>query len=140
MTTKQHNMIRLYSTLESWGFTRAEVSALRRIESTLRRWGELECGNGNDYASWSIERDETTEKPFMVTHPHTGKTTRRPIADRERGALKRLGKLMEPYKCRFVAYHQGDPRGCALYIIPKKEIPKDTSVESMYNRGIAVCV
>ena len=39
-----------------------EAQALRRISMTLQRWGELECGDGNDYCSWSIERDEGTDK------------------------------------------------------------------------------
>lgn len=75
-----------------------------------------------------------------MTHPYSGKSYRRPIADRERGALRRLAAIMAPRKRRFVAYHQGDPRGCALYIVPRKEIPAGTSLESVYNRGLAICI
>ena len=34
-----------------------QAATLRRAEMTLHRWAELECGDGNDYASWAIERD-----------------------------------------------------------------------------------
>jgi len=140
--TKQEaeNYARLQRNLCALGFTFNEVDALRRIEMTLQRWHELECGNGNDYASWCISRDETTGKPYMETHPNAGKSYRRPIADREAGALKRLDAIMASRKRRLVAYVQGDPRGCALYIVRKRDIPKGESVDAWYTRGIAVCI
>jgi len=42
---------------------------LRRAELTLHRWAELECGDGNDCASWAIERDESG-KPFRHVYYH----------------------------------------------------------------------
>lgn len=53
------------------------IDALRRAELTLHRWSEMKCGDGNDYASWAIERDEKTNKPFWVTYPHNGESRRR---------------------------------------------------------------
>ena len=114
-----------------------DAQALRRISMTLSRWGELECGDGNDYCSWSIERDEVTDKPYMVTYPHDGKSRRRPVADREKGALKRLQAIMSKYP-DLLAYHQTDPRGCAVYLVRRSEVPEGTSIDSVYNRGIAV--
>jgi hypothetical protein len=114
-----------------------EAQALRRISMTLQRWGELECGDGNDYCSWSIERDEVTDKPYMVTYPHNGKSRRSPVADREKGALKRLQAIMSKYP-EFIAYHQTDPRGCAVYLVRKSDVPEGTDIASVYNRGIAV--
>lgn len=122
--------------LRNLGVSYDDALAIRRISMTLSRWDELCCGNGNDYSSWAIERDEETDKPYMVIHQHNGKSYRRKIADREKGAEKRLAKIMERY-AHLVSYHQGDPRGASVYIIPRVEIDgKD--VNAYYNRGVAV--
>ena len=144
MKKEQYELI---ARLEKMGFTYDEANALRRIEMTLRRWFELECGNGNDYSSWAIERDEETDKPFMVTHPHTGKSYRRAIPDREAGARKRLAKIIDARNLRqlvddgsrdVVSYVQGDPRGASLYIIRKSDIREGEDINSIYNRGLCV--
>ena len=119
-----------------------EAQALRRISMTLSRWGELECGNGNEYGSWAIERDETTEKPYMVRHSYGHgqfkDTVRRTlIPDKEKGALKRLQAIMSKHP-DLLAYHQTDPRGCAVYVLRKDDVPVGSSVDSVYNRGVAV--
>ena len=90
---------------------------------TLQRWHELECGDGNEYASWSIERDPVTDKPYMVTHPHKGNARRVKVADRERGALKRIAGIMAGYPA-LVAVDQGDPRVGALYLVERARIPE----------------
>lgn len=135
--TKQENQIALIARLCGLGFTASEVSALIKIERTLHRWDESECGNGNDHASWCVERDEETDKPYRVTYPHTGKSYRTPIADREAGAKKRLEKIMAAHP-ELVAYHQGDCRGVALYIVRKSDIPAGQPLASCYTVGIAV--
>lgn len=91
-----------------------EALKLRRIEMTLQRWGELECGDSNDHCSWSIERDETTGKPYRCVYPHQGQMRRYAIADRERGALKRLQAIMAAHP-DYAAYHQTDPWGANLH-------------------------
>ncbi len=124
--------------MQSLGFGYGEIQTLRRIEMTLRRWFELECGNGNDYNSFMIERDETTGKPFMVIHPNDGgkyRTTQ--IADKEKGALKRLRALMAT-KPALWFYVQGDPRGCALYVGEQTDVIGQ-ELGQVYNRGIAIC-
>lgn len=123
--------------LKSAGISEADSFALRRVAMTLHRWHELECGDGNAYASWGIERDEQTDKPYLVTHPHTGKSRRSPVADREKGALKRLAAIMERYPDR-IGYVQGDPRGAALYIVSSSDVPLGADVDAYYSRGIAV--
>ena len=129
-----------------------DANTLRRAQLTLRRWAELECGDGNNYASWAIERDKETDKPYLVTYPHNGKSYRRKVADRERGALKRLGKIIGDRNTRaWVAsgnpsvaetavtyYQQTDPRGCTLYILRPGDIPADRDVSSYYTRGLAI--
>ena len=135
-------MGRLFEQLAKLGFTRAECGALLKIERTLQRWGELECGDSNDHGSWAIERDEKTEKPFMVRHFYrhgrgADTVTRSPIPDREAGALRRLAGIMAG-KRGLRAYHQGDCRGCNLYIVRTRDL-KGRAIDSCYNVGVAVC-
>lgn len=121
--------------LERRGITvaREDVAALRRAEMTLHRWAEGECGDGNDYGSWCITRDETTGKPYREYHPNNGNTvTRTLIADREAGALKRVAKVCAEMGAHF--YHQTDPRGCALYVAKEAMTDADYS-----NIGTAIC-
>ena len=138
MNAKERHF-RLVSRLQNAGFSYDEAETLRRIEMTLSRWAELECGDEHGRA---IERDETTGKPHMTYDVgQNGMRVRYPIADRERGALKRLGRIMESHP-EYIAYHQGDPRGCALYIVAKRDLEdneRDLPIESHYTRGIAVC-
>ena len=137
MSTTAKERYEVLSRLEKAGISYEHANALRRISMTLSRWGELECGDGNDYCSWSIERDEVTDKPYMVTYPHNGKSRRSPVADREKGALKRLQAIMSKYP-DLLAYHQTDPRGCAVYVLRKDDVPVGSSIDSVYNRGVAV--
>lgn len=151
---KMQRKFELFARLQKLGFTSEECFQLYRIEMTLHRWAELECGGGNDFSSWSIERDETTGKPSMVIHPHSGKSYRYAVADREKGALKRLSKIIGDRNTRnwigsgvaikdspgfVVPYHQTDCRGAALYLCTREQIGSDP-IDSIYNRGIAVCV
>jgi hypothetical protein len=169
--TKQEaiRQTRQEDTLRALGFTIDEARALRRISMTLQRWYELECGDGNDRGSWAIERDDNGDgKPFMVHHHYLhgrGKdyTTRTPIADRERGAEKRLKAIIAARNDRartatvtaardagalstaadhaantISAYLQTDPRGAALYIIRPGDVPDGADVSSYYTRGICV--
>ncbi len=123
--------------LKRAGITEQDAFALRRISMTLHRWHELECGDGNDYASWAIERDEKTDKPYMVTYPHDGESRRRLVPDREKGARKRLAAIMARYPS-LVAYVQTDPRGAALYILRPDDVPEGKDAGSYYSNGIAV--
>ena len=118
-------------------FTRSNVllnfedaNTLRRAQLVLHRWAELECGDSNDYHSWVIERDEQTDTPYMVTITHRlGVTNRSRIPDRERGALRRIAEVCKRNGLHF--YHQGDPRGCALYV-SNEPLP-----DNNYTHGIA---
>ena len=80
-----------------------------------------------------------TNKPYLVTHPHTGKSHRRAVADREAGALRRLAKLMAGHP-EWLAYHQGDPRGCALYLVRREDVKPGELLDAVYSRGFAVCI
>ena len=153
-------------TLIKAGISYQDATALRRISMTLHRWHELECGDGNDYGSWAIARGHakttvtrtdgrsvsTTEfthnddgAPYLEHHHYLhgrGKdyVSYSRLPDRERGALKRLAKIMANYP-GWASYVQGDPRGCSLYILSATlmcEIAGLGDVSSYYNRGIAV--
>ena len=162
--SNQKRKFELFARLSALGFTYDESVALRRIEMTLQRWAERECGDGSD---WAIERDETTGKPFNVYHGE-GKSRRYPIADREAGALRRLRFIVNARNARayvdgqcvnpLTAYHQGDCRGAMLYLITASDYPADVvsawksehaganmaafpfpNLDSLYSRGLAVC-
>ena len=134
------------------GFTRDEADKLRRISMTLRRWHELECGDGNG----CIERDEKSGKAFYL-NANSGR--RYPIADRETGALNRLSAIVRARNFRdgtvareivaagdtipnlrrgLSAYIQSDPRGAALYILRPGDIPDGQTADACYSRGICV--
>ena len=112
------------------GIAADDAWALRRISMTLSRWYEHEC-NG------AIQRDgeRGDGSPFWHSTFDGRKLYRAP--DRERGALKRLDKIMSSYP-DLKAYVQGDPRGCALYILRPGDVPEGKDPDSYYNRGIAV--
>lgn len=132
----------VFDRLRGIGISLEHAVALRRISMTLHRWHEQECGDSNQYASWCVVRGtkqkdgafeyDDNGKPFIEHHAHTSnKPTYRSIADRERGALKRLAVIMASYPS-LTAYVQTDPRGCALYI--------GTGLnDSNYSNGIAIC-
>lgn len=127
------------------GITLDDAIALRRISMTLHRWHELECGDSNRWQSWCIVRGAKRDgdfhydnggKPYMERHGNlVNETWYESIIDRERGALKRLEKIMKKYP-NLAYYVQGDPRGAALYILHKATTPQP--YEQFYTRGIAV--
>jgi hypothetical protein len=131
MRTSVKQRVEVIRRLQDAGISWEHANTLRRISMTLQRWGELEC-NGD------IQRDETTGIPYA----HYGRGTQGPfltskVPDREKGALKRLQAIMMHYPA-YVAYHQTDPRGCAMYLVRKSDVPEGMSIDSVYNRGIAV--
>ena len=128
-----HNTL---ETVQHIGIAPDDAKALRRISMTLRNWHERVCGTDHG----CIERNEETGKPYFVTWYTTGQNLRRlsyPVPDRETGALKRLSKIMERYP-DFTPYVQGDPRGCALYILRPGDVPEGRDPECCYSRGIPV--
>lgn len=122
------------------GFTDAEFDALRRISMTLHRWHEHEC-NGNIQR----EGDDCEGKPRWHSGMGNGKGYR--IADKERGALKRLKLIVDDRNVRDAvhsespdllhSYVQGDPRGAALYLVTASEL-RGQPIESVYSRGVAI--
>ncbi len=137
-TSKIEAVARLTGRLTEYGIAAAHVPALLKIERTLQRWSEQECGDSNGNA---IERDETTGKPYRTWYSVKGDSyrARSPIPDLEAAALKRLAGIMAAYPS-LLAYHQGDCRGCAVYILRRSDVKPGESLDSVYNRGVAVCI
>lgn len=133
MNRKTHELLASLQT--HYGVSFDDAMALRRIQMTLRRWSELECGTEHG----AIERDEESGKPYWTFDTGlSGKRGRSPVADREAGALKRLAAIMARYPA-LRAYHQTDPRGCALYILKASDLRRGENIASVYTRGLAVC-
>lgn len=137
--TRAERTAAFYRNLNSLGLSSEDVTALLRAERTLRRWHELECGNGDGY----ITRDDKTGIPYW----HSARTrfidpmdpraiTR--IPDRERGALRRVAEICA--RAGLGYYQQTDPRGCALYIIRPGDVPEGAKIDECYTRGVAVCI
>ncbi len=125
-----------YESMNRLGISQEDADSLRRIELTLHRWSEREC-NGE------IERNEESGK-VVAHHPFWLNGNMREdapcsVPDRETGALKRLEKIMSKYPDLW-SYYQGDPRGCALYVGRKSDLQKNTKIDQLYYRGVAVCL
>lgn len=122
--------------LAEHGLSDSQVDSLLRCSNTLTRWAERECGDGSD---WAIERDGDNGdgRPFNVYHG-PGERRRYPIADLERGALRRATAIAQAHG--LTVYHQGDPRGCSLYLLRPGDVREGERPSGCYTRGIAVCV
>ena len=107
-----------------------DAQRFRRIAMTLHNWHEQECGTEHGH----IERDETTGKP---TWHNAWNENRWPMADREKGALKRLASLMGKYP-HLMEYVQTDPRGASLYLLRRTDLDGDLNIDSYYSRGTAI--
>jgi hypothetical protein len=118
----------LCEALRSHCITQDEVDTLLRAQRTLHTWAEHEC-NG------VIQRDDETGKPYWysVMGKRYGAAP-----DRETGALKRAAAIAMVHG--LTIYHQGDPRGCCLYILRPGDVPEGSDPGSCYSRGIAVCI
>ena len=126
------SVLRNQAALARVGVSAEDADKLRRIAMTLTRWGELECG----VDGCAIERDDITGKPFWTYDAGSRGRGRYPIADRERGAVKRLRGILEGYP-HLIEYYQTDPRGASVYIIERDKIGMH-DIDSVYTRGVAV--
>ncbi len=115
---------------EGWRISRDDLEALRRIEMTLHRWAEREC-NGE------VEVDENGVAHATFKDSESGRE-REQVPNREAGALRRLASILTSYP-HLRAYHQTDPRGCALYLYRVDDMG-DRDPDAYYNScGVAIC-
>lgn len=132
---------------------RCDAEQLRRISMTLHRWHEMECGvdGGCIERGHRVRKEPSVRvseggrhlfvsdengKPYFANH-NGARTTYTAVADRERGALKRLKAIMARYPS-LTSYVQGDPRGAALYILRPGDVREGETADSCYSRGLAV--
>jgi len=120
---------RIRNELLERGLDDAEINSLLRASKTLSTWAEHEC-NG------AIQRDEETNKPYWYNTSTGNKLCA--TNDRETGAIKRATAIAKAHGLEI--YHQGDPRGCALYIIRPGDIKEGQKVASCYSNGLAICI
>jgi hypothetical protein len=140
--TKRQKTAAFFDRMTNLGFSHAETEALLKAERALTRFAELECGTSDANRSVHVFRDEETGKPFYRVEYRVGnewKERVQPKRDTEKAALAKVEAIMSG-KTGFRAYHQTDPRGCALYIIRPGDIEAGENVHALYNRGIALCV
>ena len=139
--TKAQRVEQLRLRLEKYGIINgSDVRQLKSIERALHNWREKLCGTEAGH----VEQDERTGKWWFVSSRQIVRagltySVKWEVRDMETGARKRLAALMAKYPT-LVAYHQPDPRGCALYVLRKSDIAPDERIDSIYYRGIAVCV
>lgn len=166
MDTKRQRIANFYIFAERIGVDADTADKLRRIEMSLHRWAEAECNGEIQRGDDEVVSLNTLEQPCASCKVRKGRSHRSdctggnhtlttipgkprryygpnmdrsyPVADREAGALKRLAKIMEGLP-HLVAYHQTDPRGCALYLVPKDKLQDGHDISSVYNRGFGVC-
>jgi len=98
--TERQRLTHQENALVTLGFTIDEAAALRRVSRTLRRWHELECGTEHG----CIERDDATGRAYWRSEA-SGR--RWPVADRETGALRRLGRIVAARNDRQPPPHVG---------------------------------
>jgi Fe-S cluster assembly scaffold protein SufB len=118
-------IVDFYARMEKHGISFKDATAFRKAERVLHKWAIADC-NGDHW------RDDETGKPFRLYNY----TTKVFIPDLERAALRRVAALAANYP-KFVVYHQPDPRGCALYLIKKSDVPKGKSLDAIYHNGIS---
>ena len=142
-TTKRQRQACFFDMMTRLGFSTDETHTLLKAERALHRWAELECGTGDDRHTVSVERDEQTGKPFrrVQFYSYAGKWVDRsePCRDMEAAALRRVAAVAAAHP-GLSFYQQGDPRGCALYVLRPGDVPDGERAESYYTRGIALCV
>jgi hypothetical protein len=122
----------MYHRLAGMGFTFQEADKMRLISMTLSRWAEREC-NGE------IERDEITGEPMAMYETHKGQRKGFKTADREAGAIRRLKAILASHP-GYSFYHQTDPRGAALYLIPSVDAAQGNEWVSCRYSQIGFCI
>lgn len=130
----------MLDSLCSLGLSSSDAVSLRRIAMTLTNWSEKECGVDQGH----IERDEQTNVPYWYPAGWYSSTAQKYIEpepyrinDLEAGALRRLNTLATKYP-DLIFYNQTDPRGASIYVLRRSDVPADSSVDSIYSRGVAV--
>jgi hypothetical protein len=111
-----------------------DAETLRKAELTLNRWSAAIC-NGTIERPWQDDSGDPDtyigDRPGRSIGGYTDSTTGvfhteyMFIPDREAGALRRVAEVCKRNGLDY--YHQGDPRGCSLYISKAEAGMDDTN-------------
>ena len=97
-----------YQRLRELGVSHDDLLQLSKIERLLRRWSELE-------RSGHVEYDEVTGEVLRSFTVGRGQCVTRVGRNLQRGALRRVSKIMQRYPELWFYHHPSGP-GCALYV------------------------
>jgi hypothetical protein len=118
------------------GFNVGEVCELVRLSRALHRFSER-------LANGEVEYSDDGSKCYKVIRNRLGdEVERRPARNVERIALEAARAICERVSAReggipYTVFHQADPRGCPLYVVPVGISRED--LESRYTSlGVAV--
>ena len=117
-----------------YGRTQETWDVLRQCERGLHVWSEQEC-NGE------IQRDEN-DRPLLYKRSRFGDFTEspRPTVDLEAHFLDKARSEAEQFGLK--VYHQGDPRGCQLYLYSQAELDERLERSEILRKpgmGISAC-
>lgn len=111
-------------------FAAQDAQDLHRLSGTLHRIAERQCNE--DLACPKCDGDGRMDPKYAPTRRDckacagTGSI----VGKREAKAETRVREIAAAYNCR--AYFQGDPRGCAVTLVPEEIIPTDVAGLAQY--------
>ena len=118
LSTKQHSIVTNFEWVQKhYGMSRYRWSELRRLERVLHKWAEDEC---NGRIQWHEE--DGKEVPYLYGLSEYGEYTRckQQWHNVEADCLAEARR--HAAACGLEVYHQGDPRGCALYLYSQADL------------------
>lgn len=116
-------------------FPKATFRRLCTIQKKLHLWAEAEC---NGEIQWD---DQACTVPRRFYADRWGSHTLKGpiIPNQEAKLLKEAEKLAA--QCGARIYHQGDPRGCALYIYRDADLEgRSFPIDQIYSSAAVPCI
>ena len=115
------------------GCNKAQWQLLKKYERICHEWAEMKC-NG------TIQQEDG-EPPhrYVIDRYGTPTVDLGPFEDEEAKAIRRANRIAA--ELGGLIFHQGDPRGCALYFYTADELAKRSDpISSCYSMiGTAIC-
>ena len=112
----------------------ATFKRLCQIQSHLHKWAEDEC---NGFIQWD-DSDCTIPRRYYLDQYGTPTRKGPVIPNREAKYLKEAETLAA--ECGGKIYHQGDPRGCALYFYRDSDLEgRNFPIDQIYNTAALAC-
>ena len=113
--------------IQKLGLSAYRWNQLRRAEMALHSWAEKEC-NGE------IQREDESGRPRLYYRSRYGVFTERGgfIVDSEAHYLKEAKRHAKAAGLKI--YHQGDCRGCSLYLYKQSDLDQALARDEIYRR------